>query len=57
MNGSCRFGDDKCWYAHKSFLEIKQTEIQNQDPELINKLVTMMEKFTEKIELIEDQLR
>ena len=56
MDGSCRFGDDKCWYAHKSSLHIKQTENLNQDPELINRLVTMMEKFTERIEFIENQL-
>ena len=53
MDGSCRFGDDKCWYAHKSSLHIKQTENLNQDPELINRLVTIMEKFTERIEFIE----
>ena len=56
MDGSCRFGDDKCWYAHKSSPHIKQTENLNQDPELINRLVTMMEKFTERIEFIENQL-
>jgi hypothetical protein len=28
---------------------IKQTKTPNQDPELINRLVTIMEKFTERI--------
>ena len=56
MDGSCRFGDDKCWYAHKRSLQIKQTENLNQDPELMKRLVTMVEKFTERIEFIENQL-
>ena len=53
MDGFCRFGDDKCWYDHNSSLQMKQTENINQDPELINRLVTMMDKFTERIENIE----
>ena len=53
MDGSCRFGMEKCWYAHKYQ---HQTKILNQDPELINRLFTMMEKFTERINNIENQL-
>ena len=56
MDGSCRFGGDKCWYDHKSSLQNKQTENLHQDQELINRLVTMMENFTKRIEFIENQL-
>jgi hypothetical protein len=56
MDGSCSFMNDKCKYAYKSFFQIKQTVNLNQDPELISRLVTMMDKFTERIELIENQL-
>ena len=56
MDGSCRFGDDKCWYSHKHSLKINETGNPSQDQELINRLFTMMEKFTERIENIENQL-
>ena len=56
MDSSCRFGNDKCWYAHKNSLQSKQTENLNEDPNLINRLFTMMEKVTERIENIENQL-
>ena len=54
MEGSCRFGAEKCWYSHKYLHQNNQTE--NQDPELIKRLLTMMEKFTERIQNIENQL-
>ena len=50
MDGFCRFGDDKWLYAHKYSLQSKQAENLNEDPELINRLFTMMEKFAERIE-------
>ena len=56
MDGSCRFGVDKCWYAHKYSHQTNQTGNLNQDPEIINRLFTMMEKFTERIDNIENQL-
>ena len=56
MDGFCRFGDEKCWYAHKYSFQSKKTENLNEDPELINRLFTMMEKFTKRIENIENQL-
>ena len=56
MDGFCRFGDDKCRYAHKYSFQSKQTESLNKDPELINRLFTMMEKFTKRIENMENQL-
>ena len=56
MVGFCRFGDDKCWYAHKEPLQSKQTDNFNEDSELINRLFAMMEKFTERLKNIENQL-
>ena len=56
IDGSCTFGDDKCWYSHKHSTNINKTGNINQDSELINRLFTMMEKFTERIENIENQL-
>ena len=56
IDGSCRFGDDKCWYSHNHTLKINETGNLNQDPEVINRLFTMMEKCTERNENIENQL-
>ena len=53
IDGSCRFGVDKCWYAHKY---PHQNGNLTQDPELLNRLFTMMEKFTERMNNIENQL-
>ena len=54
MDGYSKFGVDKCWFAQKYSHQINQTGNLNQDPEVINRLFTMMEKFTERIENIEN---
>ena len=56
MDGFCRFSDDKCWYAHTYSFQSKQIKNLNKDPDLIKRLFTMMEKFTKRIENIENQL-
>ena len=44
MDGFCRFGDDKCWYAHTYSFQSKQTKNLNKDPDLINRLFTNLRK-------------
>ena len=49
------FGEEKCWYIHidqKNYFE----EINDESPELITRIFDMMEKFSERFELIENQL-
>ena len=50
--GCCRFQDDECWFKHK--------EVQTFDkkhPEIIEKLFTLMEKMTTRIDAIENKKR
>ena len=55
MQGLCIF-DDKCWYKHEE--DIAENDIEDNDnnsPEMITRMMDMMEKFSEKIELLESQ--
>ena len=50
-NGWCRFSGNECWYKHSENKE----EISNQSPK-IKRLFDMMEKFAERMEMMEKQL-
>ena len=52
---SCHFGDDKCWFKHEA-KNIEVGEIVNENPEIIDRIFIMMEKFSERFEYIENQL-
>ena len=52
MDGSCRFGVNKCWYAHKCSHQINQTGNLNQDPEVINRLFTIMENLQKGLRIL-----
>ena len=53
LNGECPYNRN-CWYKHE---EIKdQTDDQNGNQELFNKIFDMMEKFTHRIVTIENNL-
>ena len=54
-NGSCHFGDEKCWFKHEGEKNAIEQNF-DENPEIITKLFDMMEKFTERFEFIENQL-
>jgi rubredoxin len=54
-NGSCKFGNEKCWYKHID-KQSEMEEIIDDSPEIITRIFDMMEKFAERFELIENQL-
>ena len=59
-NGECRFTDDECWYVHE---EISSNMSQgnsvfwkvpeNHSPDLMTRIIDMMEKLTKKVETLE----
>ena len=55
INGSCKFGNEKCWYTHVE-KHSEMEEIIDNNPEMITRIFDMMEKFAERFELIENQL-
>ena len=59
-NGYCRFTDDECWYAHAGSNyeteNTKTTETTENNSVMMDRLFSMMEKFTERMEMLESQL-
>ena len=55
LNGSCNFGNKKCWYKHAE-KEIESEEYIEYSPEIITRIFDMMETFAERFEMIENQL-
>ena len=49
-NGWCRLGADKCWFKHSE----KRDKEESGQPEIINRLFDMVEKFSERFEIIEN---
>ena len=47
----CLYGAEKCWFQHNEHEDHKKYQNQNQD--ITEKLFNMMEKFTERIIIIE----
>ena len=52
LNGCCTFSAKECWFKHERSTENQELE----SPEIVKRLFGMMEKFTERIELLERQL-
>ena len=52
----CSYGADKCWFRHNETDDQEKYQIQNQNHEITEKLMKMMEKFTERIVNIEKQI-
>ena len=48
-NDCCRFQKETCWFKHEEKLEIKS-------PDMVERLFNMMEKFSERMEMMESQL-
>ena len=52
INACCRFDADACWFKHEDTKEIPNV----QSTDLITRLFQMMEKFTERMEQMENHL-
>ena len=52
QNGCCRFKEEKCWFKH-SEIEIFQKE----HPEIIEKLFSILETFTNRIDSLEKYMK
>ena len=55
-NGSCHFGEEKCWFRHEGEKHAME-EIVNENPEIITKNFDMMEKCTHCIVTIENNFK
>ena len=53
-NGICHFREN-CWFKHDIANNQLENELNN-NPEIIERIFDMMEKFTERFEYIENQL-
>ena len=51
---ACHFGKEKCWYKH-DLKKHDNEEIDNENSEIMTRMFDMMEKMTERFEVIEDQ--
>jgi hypothetical protein len=59
LNGSCEYGISKCWFIHydsESESEHGNRNINLKDQEFTEKLLNMMEKFTQRIQLLKNQI-
>ena len=52
VNGACRYEKIGCWYMHEDTEDSPHQESSN----MMTRLFEMMEKFTERMELMENQL-
>ena len=46
----CRFKDEECWFKHSDI------ESLNKSTDIVQKLFTMMEKFSERVQFLENQI-
>ena len=65
MIGSCRYGSKKCWFTHQNknlninenmTKNMKNLEYDNHN-DIMQKLIDLVEKHTEKIVFLENQLK
>ena len=62
-NDSCRFSDKECWYKHEDdeylnkYAKYQLNQLDEEVPSNMNtRLLDMMEKFTERLQNLEDQI-
>ena len=53
ISNTCKYGAHKCWFRHENENSIEGKE---ENSELTEKLFKMMEKFTERIMNLENQI-
>jgi hypothetical protein len=57
QTGSCWYEADLCWFKHDEVQsDMQSVEIQEGEPSMINRLFSMMEHFTERMNNLENQL-
>ena len=57
LNGTCHFGNTKCWFKHEEIENFDGNENGNNfNQEVIDKIFDMMENFTKRIMEIENNL-
>ena len=52
INMSCWYGDKKCWFLH----DLKTDNEEIKDQHITEKMFNMMEKFTERLIALENNL-
>ena len=66
QNGTCQYGSEKCWFKHNDLLindEINEVHekmdiVENDEKsEIMQKLFEMVEKYTERIILLENEIK
>ena len=53
VNETCRFGEKNCWFLHDNEILLEKTQNQS----VTDKLFSMMEKFTSKIMILENEMK
>ena len=53
-NGSCHFSNQDCWFIHEENIPTDKMGIKDQNEDIIEKLFTMMEKFSARLMKIEN---
>ena len=59
-NNSCQYGTKKCWFRHgdnNEMIENMEIEENNEKNEMFQKLFEMVEKYTERIISLENELK
>ena len=54
IHGSCHFSDQDCWFIHEENITNNKINITDQNEDIIEKLFTMMEKFSARLMKIEN---
>ena len=54
LNGACGYGQSKCWFTHNDS-EIENQNLNVKDQEITEKMLDMMEKITQRLQLLENQ--
>jgi hypothetical protein len=58
QNGTCIFGPIKCWFRHtETVIDTANTNLNLEDQTLTEKLFVLMEKFAQRLEMMENQIR
>ena len=57
INGIRHFSDQDCWFIHEANITNNKIDIKDQNEDIIEKLFTMMEKFSARLMKIENTKR
>ena len=58
IHGTCIFGTVKCWFRHtETVIDTANTNLNFEDQTLTEKLFVLMEKFAQRLAMMENQIR